>query len=112
MAGVIGAARFIENVRKTSLASKVVVRVEISIETTRVARARVFLIDLTFVDVYYNQKTGATAFAQIHRAKRIFGADNKQGWHWHPREEPSLHVESKHAISFEEFFRDVEKNAK
>jgi hypothetical protein len=80
-------------------------------ETPRVVRLRVHLIDLTFVDVYYNQKTGTTTFAHIHRTRRVFGADNKYGlWHWHPRDDPSQHVESKREISFEEFLREVAKN--
>ncbi len=110
MAGLISAARFVEYVRKVCDSSKMVVRVESTGETRRVARVRVFLVNLTFVDVYYNQKTGTTTFAQIQRNIRIFGADNKNGWHWHPREDPSNHIPSNEEISFEEFFRKVEKN--
>jgi hypothetical protein len=68
------------------------------------------LIDLTFVDVYYNQKTGTTTFAHIHRTRRVFDADNKYGlWHWHPREDPTQHVPSDHEIPFEEFLKGIEK---
>jgi len=112
MAGLISAARFVENVRRICNASKAVARVESYGETPRVARIRVFLINFTFVDIYYNQKTGTTTFAQIRRDQRIFGADNKNGWHWHPREDPSQHLESNDEITFEKFFREVEKHIK
>jgi len=29
-----------------------------------------------FVDIFYNEEAGATAFALIEKGKRIFGADN------------------------------------
>lgn len=110
MAGLISAARFSENVRRICASSKVVVRVVSFSETPRVARLRVHLVDLTFADVYYNQKTGTTTFAHIRRTRRVFGADNKnKSWHWHPREDPSQHLASKHEIMFEEFLKEIEK---
>jgi len=36
-----------------------------------------------FVDLFYNEETGTTAFAIIEKGKRIFGADNTDGWHLH-----------------------------
>jgi hypothetical protein len=73
---------------------------------------RTYLVDESFVDVFYNQKTGKTAFAQIRDGRRIFGADSRKGWHWHPREDPSRHEPSDHEITFEEFLREVEKSLK
>lgn len=112
MVGLISATRFAENVRRTCALSKAVVRVVSNSETPRVARIRVFLVNFTFLDIYYNQKTGTTTFAQIRRDQRIFGADNTKGWHWHPLDDPSKHLESDEEITFDEFFREVERNVK
>ena len=71
--------------------------------------ARAYLIDGSFVEIFYNQKTGKTAFAQVRDDRRIFGADNKKGWHWHPREDPASHEQSASEITLEEFMRQLEK---
>jgi hypothetical protein len=73
---------------------------------------RAYLVDESFIDIFYNQKTGKTAFAQVREGCRIFGADNRKGWHWHPYEDPSQHVASPGAISFEEFLGRVEQALK
>ncbi len=54
---------------------------------------RAHLIDGSFVDAFYafyNEATGKTAFALIKDARRVFGADNRGGWHWHPFETPEV----------------------
>ena len=33
-----------------------------------------------FVDIFYNEETGTTAYALIEKGNRIFGADNTGGW--------------------------------
>ncbi|MBI5840828.1 MAG: hypothetical protein HZB19_12065 [Chloroflexi bacterium] len=73
---------------------------------------RAYLTDGSFVDVFYNQLTSRTTYAQIWEERRIFGADNKKGWHWHPREDPASHVAAKSEISFEEFMAKVEADIK
>src|SRR5690606_24983975 len=70
---------------------------------------RVFLTNNTFVDVYYSESKGKTSFAHIKDNKRIFGADNAGGWHWHPVKEPDSHVPSKDEIKFEEFMKKLEE---
>jgi len=69
-------------------------------------------VDESFVDIFYNQKTGKTAFAQVREGHRIFGADNRKGWHWHPSEDPSKHIASDHVIAFEDFLKEIEKSLK
>ncbi len=73
---------------------------------------RAYLVNETFVDIFYNQVTGQTSFAQIHDNCRVFGADNKGGWHWHPLEDPLRHLVSDHEITFDEFLKAIEKNLK
>jgi len=45
------------------------------------------------LQVYFNQRTGTTAFALVEAAKRIWGVDfdNLRGWHLHPLEDPESH---------------------
>ncbi len=71
---------------------------------------RAYLTDESVVDVFYNQKTGKTSFAQIRGNRRIFGADNRKGWHWHARENPSQHIEAEREISFDEFLAEIERS--
>ena len=71
---------------------------------------RAYLIDESFIDIFYNQTTGKTAFAHIRDERRIFGADNKQGWHWHPYDDPDEHLPAVNEIRFEEFLQQVEAN--
>lgn len=73
-------------------------------------RLRIFLINETFVDVFYSEGTGKTSYAQIKNEKRIFGADNAGGWHWHPYNNPDEHVSAVNEIRFEEFLQQVEAN--
>ncbi|MDP2777184.1 MAG: hypothetical protein Q8O48_06050 [Anaerolineales bacterium] len=75
-------------------------------------KIRTYLRDGSFVDISYNQETGKTAYAQIRDDRRIFGADNKNGWHWHPREDPSLHVKTDKEVTFEGFMKELEADFK
>lgn len=51
--------------------------------------------DEFFLRFYFNRMTGTLAFALIEKQKRIWGIDhdNRRGWHLHPEENPSEHVE-------------------
>lgn len=56
-----------------------------------------------FIDVFYNELTGTTAFALIVGDRRVFGADNAGGWHVHPFESPEQHIRMSGEMSFAEF---------
>lgn len=73
---------------------------------------RAYLNDGSLVDAFYNQATGKTAFALIKAGERIFGADNTEGWHWHPFAEPTSHVPSTRAVIFREFLEQIEQHLK
>lgn len=75
-----------------------------------VIRLRVVLVNETFVDVFYNEQTGTTSFAQVHNKNRVFGADNAGGWRWHPRNDPASHISAESEISFEEFMARLESD--
>ena len=112
MAG-LSAESFAVRVKQVCDNSKSVVRFVVLSESSHQVKLRIYLRDRTLIGVYYNDENGKMGFAQISANERIFGADNAtENWHWHPREDPSQHVASNEEISFEEFFREVEKTIK
>ena len=58
-----------------------------------VLKGRVILKKNRFLQVYFNELTGTTAFALIEREKRIWGIDfdNMRGWHLHPLDNSEGH---------------------
>jgi hypothetical protein len=90
--------------------SPLVVKIIVLSESIEHIQLRILLTDLSFIDVYYHQESGKTSYTQILDNKRIFAADNKRHiWHWHPREDPSQHIEAGREISFDEFLVEIEK---
>jgi hypothetical protein len=63
-----------------------------------------------FIDAFYNEQTGTTAFALIRNDQRIFGADNTGGWHVHPFADPNRHDPIPNPMSFAEFVAEVERH--
>lgn len=58
-----------------------------------VVRGRVLLEDDRFLQVYFNERTGTTAFALIEDEERVWGIDYDavRGWHEHPLGHPEQH---------------------
>ena len=59
-------------------------------------------IEGLFLRFYFNEISGTIAFALIEKNQRIWGIDydNRRGWHLHPEENPTRHVDiSQLAIS-------------
>jgi hypothetical protein len=58
-----------------------------------VIKGRVLLDDERFLQVYFNERTGTTAFALIEEEQRIWGMDydDLRGWHVHPVDNPNQH---------------------
>ncbi len=106
----IGVAAFYKNIQNICANRASVIRIQTLSEGSFHIQMRVYLANLSFIDVYYNQKTKKTAFAQIYNQDRIFGADNTGGfWHWHPYGEAKSHQKSENEISFEEFLDQIER---
>lgn len=63
-----------------------------------------------FIDAFYNEVTGTTAFALIREGERIFGADNAGGWHIHPFTQPDRHDPLAQPLSFAEFVAQIERD--
>jgi len=58
-----------------------------------VVKGRVLLDQDRFLEVYFNEQTGTTAFALIEDDQRIWGVDYDElrGWHVHPFGHPDQH---------------------
>jgi hypothetical protein len=58
-----------------------------------VVKGRVLLDDDRFLQIYFNERTGTTAFALIEEEQRIWGMDydDLRGWHVHPVGNPNQH---------------------
>ena len=58
-----------------------------------VLKGRVRVKGGRYVQVYFNELTGTTAFALIEKERRIWGIDfdNMRGWHLHPLDDPESH---------------------
>jgi hypothetical protein len=78
--------------------------------TATTINLRVAITTGGFIDVFYNEQTGTTAFALIHRNQRVFGADNTGGWHLHLFNAPESHDPLSEAMSFAEFVAAIEQH--
>lgn len=63
-----------------------------------------------FVEVFYAPQTAKVSFTLINDKERIFGIDNLGGWHRHPMEDPSNHLNISEP-KLDEIFESL-KNAK
>jgi len=65
-----------------------------------IVKGRVILKNHRFLQVYFNELTGTTAFALVENDMRIWGVDydNLRGWHVHPLEHPETHNQTKSKI--------------
>lgn len=70
---------------------------------------RINVPDGGFVDAFYNEQTGTTAYALIRQNRRAFGADDTGGWHVHPFADPDRHDPLLDAMSFAEFVAEIER---
>lgn len=64
-----------------------------------------------YIDAFFNEQTGTTAYAWIFDVRRAFGVDNTGGWHMHPLEDPERHDRLTESMPFSEFLRYLEQRA-
>ena len=59
-----------------------------------ILRYKLIITEETFIQIYFNEETGTTAFALVSHGKRIFGIDYDtiRGWHKHPPKDPDKHI--------------------
>jgi hypothetical protein len=60
-----------------------------------VANGYAYVHEDLFLRFYFNEVTGTIAFALIEKQQRMWGIDhdNRRGWHLHPVDHPTDHVE-------------------
>ncbi|MEK6888035.1 MAG: hypothetical protein AABX14_03765 [Candidatus Aenigmatarchaeota archaeon] len=104
----VAASEFSKEIIRICSESKIVSIWDVKIHEDVVTKIRIFLVDKSFIEVYYNFETGKTSFAWIRNNKRVYGADNLEYWHFHPIEKPEEHIKS-NEISFTQFLLNVEK---
>jgi hypothetical protein len=80
----------LEGLSKLDFVEKIDVQTEVFI-----LKGRAILKKNRFLQIYFNELTGTTAFALIEKERRIWGIDydNMRGWHLHPPENPENHCE-------------------
>lgn len=78
----------LEELSNLNFVEKVDVQTEVFI-----VKGRINLKGSRFLQFYYNEQTGTTAFALVENGRRIWGIDfdNIRGWHLHPLENPESH---------------------
>jgi hypothetical protein len=67
-------------------------RIEYLIQSLQSLKAKIHLEGDYFIAVRYNARNGRTDVALVSNNQRIFGYDNLKKWHFHPYENPSMHV--------------------
>lgn len=76
-------------------------------ETT--IRLRALLYIDAHIDVSFNKRNGTTSYALVANDMRVFGADNANGWHFHPFGAPDHHEWLSQPMTFAEFLEHVEQ---
>jgi hypothetical protein len=102
--------KFVALVTESCSTSRIVERFSIIRLAVTWLKIRAHMVDDSFLDASYNKATGKTTYAHICNTQRVFGADNKNAWHWHPYEDPKHHDFTNREITFAEFLERVEEN--
>jgi hypothetical protein len=75
-------------------------------------KARLYITDVLFVQVYRNDQYNTTNFVLLYEGQRLYARDQLGGdWHRHPSDNPWKHdhtVEGRRAVSLAEFLDEVE----
>jgi hypothetical protein len=67
-------------------------RLEIGYSRMDKSSLRLVLDVELFIDIYFNSESLRLDFTLIMGSRRVFGYDNLKGWHYHPVDNPDLHV--------------------
>lgn len=78
------------------------------IQSLQSLKARIQLEGDYFIAVRYNARNSRTDVALVSNNQRIFGYDNLKKWHFHPYENPSMHVPCE-PPSMEKIISDTKK---
>lgn len=101
---------FERDIWRIAVSSSICLIPQIRRSTVTTINLRIPLITDDFIDVFYNEVSGAIAFALIHRGSRIYGADNAGGWHYHPFHNPNDHIPLSAPMQFSTFLEAIEQH--
>lgn len=83
------------------------IRIEVMDLTRNLIKARLYLHEDLFIQVYHNDKSQVTNLLIVLEGQRVFARDQIRGvWHRHPFENPAEHdtgPEGQQAVTFLEF---------
>jgi hypothetical protein len=86
-------------------------RIEILDLTRNLIKARLYLREDLFIQVYHNDRSRVTNLLIVLEGQRVFARDQIRGvWHRHPFENPAEHdtgPEGQRAITFLEFVEEA-----
>ncbi len=87
-------------------------RVQILDHSQNLLKARLYISEELFVQVYRNNRFNTTNLALIYRNERIYARDQLgDNWHRHPNDNPNQHdtsPEGRRAIKLTEFLDEIE----
>lgn len=98
-------------IRTAALASEICHIPTVRRSSASAINLRIRLTNGDFIDVFYNEVSDTTAYALISENRRIYGADNTGGWHFHPFGTPQAHIPLAKPLPFTEFLDEVERHA-
>jgi len=85
--------------------------VKISDIQTHILKARLYLSEDLYIQVYRNDRNNITSFTLVVGDERLYGRDEIDGlWHRHPFSDPSTHngsPEGRRSINLRGFFDEV-----
>ncbi|NOX20148.1 MAG: hypothetical protein GXO99_02640 [Nitrospirae bacterium] len=70
-------------------------QLEILFKTPKSLKANIHFGQNLFIAVRYNARNERIDFALIYKNQRVFGYDNLKEWHYHPFNNPSIHIPCK-----------------
>ncbi|MBI3957558.1 MAG: hypothetical protein HY328_02025 [Chloroflexi bacterium] len=103
------AEEFESAIRTVALASPICHIPSVRRSSASAVNLRIQLTNGDFIDIFYNEVSDTTAYALISGNRRIYGADNTGGWHFHPFGTPEVHIPLVAPLPFAEFLVSVEK---
>lgn len=78
------------------------------LRTSKSLKLNIILKKGIVVAVRYNSRNNRSDFALIENDRRIFGYDNLKNWHYHPFDDPEIHIECEEP-SLEKIFTEIER---
>lgn len=100
-----------QEISEVQSSSYLIVRTEILEHEKTFLKARLYLKDELYIQIYRNDDYHTTNFVLILYGERIYARDEVRGkWHRHPGNDSQIHdttPDGKKSVNFKEFFEEV-----